>query len=129
MRHDRKTPSDWLGLKPRLRGDGRWRRDRARPPRISLAAGGRPGAPPSIATKRGLRGDGGQTAGMADDGHVVARCDTSSRESSADAVSEAIGGSLGHCGVLVNAAAVLRPGGLGDAVAGGMERGACCRST
>jgi NAD(P)-dependent dehydrogenase (short-subunit alcohol dehydrogenase family) len=41
--------------------------------------------------------------------HVVARCDTSSAESVA-AASEAIEKSLGSCSVLVNAAAVLRPG-------------------
>jgi NAD(P)-dependent dehydrogenase (short-subunit alcohol dehydrogenase family) len=42
--------------------------------------------------------------------HVVARCDTSSAESVA-AASEAIEKSLGSCSVLVNTAAVLRPGG------------------
>ena len=44
-------------------------------------------------------------------GHVVMRCDTSSPESVA-AASEAIEKSLGPCGVLVNTAAVLRPGAL-----------------
>jgi NAD(P)-dependent dehydrogenase (short-subunit alcohol dehydrogenase family) len=43
--------------------------------------------------------------------HVVARCDTSSAES-VTAASGAIEKSLGSCGVLVNTAAVLRPGGL-----------------
>ena len=43
--------------------------------------------------------------------HVVMRCDTSNPESIADA-SEAIEKSLGCCSVLVNAAAVLRPGAL-----------------
>jgi NAD(P)-dependent dehydrogenase (short-subunit alcohol dehydrogenase family) len=43
--------------------------------------------------------------------HVIARCDTSSAESVA-AVSETIEKSLGPCSVLVNAAAVLRPGAL-----------------
>src|SRR6478735_6301203 len=43
--------------------------------------------------------------------HVVARCDTSSAESVA-AASGAIEKSLGSCCVLVNTAAVLRPGGL-----------------
>ena len=43
--------------------------------------------------------------------HVVTRCDTSSAESIADA-SETIEKSLGSCSVLVNAAAVLRPGAL-----------------
>jgi NAD(P)-dependent dehydrogenase (short-subunit alcohol dehydrogenase family) len=44
-------------------------------------------------------------------GHVVTRCDTTSAESVA-AASEAIEKSLGPCNVLVNTAAVLRPGGL-----------------
>jgi NAD(P)-dependent dehydrogenase (short-subunit alcohol dehydrogenase family) len=43
--------------------------------------------------------------------HVVTGCDTSSAESVA-AASETIENALGSCGVLVNAAAVLRPGGL-----------------
>ena len=42
---------------------------------------------------------------------VIARCDTSSAESVA-AASETIGKSLGSCSVLVNTAAVLRPGAL-----------------
>jgi NAD(P)-dependent dehydrogenase (short-subunit alcohol dehydrogenase family) len=44
-------------------------------------------------------------------GHVVSRCDTASAES-VTAASETIEKALGSCGVLVNAAAVLRPGGL-----------------
>src|SRR5258705_8358365 len=43
--------------------------------------------------------------------HVIARCDTSSAESVA-AVSETTLKSLGPCNVLVNTAAVLRPGAL-----------------
>jgi NAD(P)-dependent dehydrogenase (short-subunit alcohol dehydrogenase family) len=43
--------------------------------------------------------------------HVVTGCDTSSAES-VTAASEIIEKALGSCGVLVNAAAVLRPGGL-----------------
>jgi len=43
--------------------------------------------------------------------HIVKRCDTSSIES-ITAASETIEKSLGPCGVLVNTAAVLRPGGL-----------------
>src|SRR6267143_40903 len=43
--------------------------------------------------------------------HVIARCDTSSAESVA-AASETTLKSLGSCSVLVNTAAVLRPGGL-----------------
>jgi len=45
------------------------------------------------------------------DGHVVTRCDTTSAEG-VTAAAAAIGKSLGPCGVLVNTAAVLRPGGL-----------------
>ena len=44
-------------------------------------------------------------------GHFTGRCDTSSTES-VTAVSEAVEKALGPAGVLVNAAAVLRPGGL-----------------
>src|SRR6267142_5634659 len=44
-------------------------------------------------------------------GHVVTPCDTSSVES-VTAAAEAIEKSLGSCSVLVNTAAVLRPGGL-----------------
>jgi NAD(P)-dependent dehydrogenase (short-subunit alcohol dehydrogenase family) len=43
--------------------------------------------------------------------HVVARCDTTDVES-VTAAAEAVEKSLGPCGVLVNTAAVLRPGGL-----------------
>ena len=43
--------------------------------------------------------------------HVVTRCDTTSAES-VTAASETIEKSLGPCSVLVNTAAVLRPGGL-----------------
>src|ERR1700719_3389704 len=45
------------------------------------------------------------------DGHVVTRCDTTSAES-VTAAAASIERSLGPCGVLVNTAAVLRPGGL-----------------
>ena len=45
------------------------------------------------------------------DGHVVVRCDTTGAES-VHAASETIEKSLGPCSVLVNTAAVLRPGGL-----------------
>jgi NAD(P)-dependent dehydrogenase (short-subunit alcohol dehydrogenase family) len=44
-------------------------------------------------------------------GHIVARCDTSSADSVATAA-EAVEKALGPCSVLVNTAAVLRPGGL-----------------
>ncbi len=49
--------------------------------------------------------------------HVIARCDTSSAESVA-AASETTLKSLGPCSVLVNAAAVLRPGALEISKAG-----------
>jgi NAD(P)-dependent dehydrogenase (short-subunit alcohol dehydrogenase family) len=45
------------------------------------------------------------------DGHLVMPCDTTSAESVA-AAAASIEKSLGPCGVLVNTAAVLRPGGL-----------------
>jgi NAD(P)-dependent dehydrogenase (short-subunit alcohol dehydrogenase family) len=45
--------------------------------------------------------------------HVVARCDTSSADSVA-AASQMIEKALGPCGVLINTAAVLRPGGLDE---------------
>src|SRR5205085_5157297 len=44
-------------------------------------------------------------------GHVVVRCDTTSA-ASVSAASETIEKSLGSCSVLVNTAAVLRPGGV-----------------
>ena len=44
-------------------------------------------------------------------GHVIARCDTTSAES-VTAASEEIEKSLGPCSVLVNTAAILRPGAL-----------------
>jgi NAD(P)-dependent dehydrogenase (short-subunit alcohol dehydrogenase family) len=46
-------------------------------------------------------------------GHMVTRCDTTSAES-VTATSGTIEKSLGPCGVLVNTAAVLRPGGLDE---------------
>jgi NAD(P)-dependent dehydrogenase (short-subunit alcohol dehydrogenase family) len=45
------------------------------------------------------------------EGHLVIGCDTTSAES-VTAASEAIGKSLGPCNVLVNTAAILRPGAL-----------------
>ena len=45
------------------------------------------------------------------DGHVVVTCDTTSEES-VTAASEKIEKSLGPCSVLVNTAAILRPGAL-----------------
>jgi NAD(P)-dependent dehydrogenase (short-subunit alcohol dehydrogenase family) len=45
--------------------------------------------------------------------HIVMRCDTANADSVA-AASETIEKALGPCSVLINAAAVLRPGGLDD---------------
>ncbi|MFN5489261.1 MAG: SDR family NAD(P)-dependent oxidoreductase, partial [Bradyrhizobium sp.] len=45
------------------------------------------------------------------DGHLVANCDTTSEEGVA-AAAEAVARTLGACDILVNTAAVLRPGGL-----------------
>ena len=45
------------------------------------------------------------------DGHLIASCDTTSAESVA-AAADTVARALGPCGILVNTAAVLRPGGL-----------------
>jgi len=45
------------------------------------------------------------------DGHIVASCDTTSADSIA-ATADKVTAALGPCGILVNTAAVLRPGGL-----------------
>ncbi|MBR0932974.1 SDR family NAD(P)-dependent oxidoreductase [Bradyrhizobium jicamae] len=45
------------------------------------------------------------------EGHLIASCDTTNAESVASAA-EAVARALGPCGILVNTAAVLRPGGL-----------------
>jgi NAD(P)-dependent dehydrogenase (short-subunit alcohol dehydrogenase family) len=60
--------------------------------------------------QRGLEGTQAELREFSGD-HVVTRCDTSNAES-VTAASETIEKSLGPCSVLVNAAAVLRPGGL-----------------
>ena len=103
------TSSDWLGLAGRVcvvtGGGGGIGRSVA----LNLArAGARVGAidrdePGLEVTRAALREFGGE--------HAIARCDTSSAES-VTAVSEAVEKALGPAGVLVNAAAVLRPGGL-----------------
>ena len=60
--------------------------------------------------ERGLEATGAELRDLGC-AHVIARCDTSSAESVA-AASETIEKSLGPCSVLVNTAAVLRPGAL-----------------
>src|SRR4030081_1523600 len=101
--------SDWLGLSGRVcvvtgAGGGI-----GRAVALSLArAGARVAA--IDRDQRGLEVTRGEVAHVGGD-HVVTGCDTSSAESVA-AASEAIGKSLGSCSVLVNAAAVLRPGAL-----------------
>jgi NAD(P)-dependent dehydrogenase (short-subunit alcohol dehydrogenase family) len=101
--------SDWLGLSGRVcvvtgGGGGIGRavalslvRARARVAAIDL-------------DERGLAATGAELRELGG-GHLVTRCDTSSAESVA-ATAEAIERSLGSCSVLVNTAAVLRPGGL-----------------
>jgi len=103
------TSSDWLGLSGRVcvvtgggGGIGRavatgFARAGARVAAIDRDEGG------LEVTRTELREFGG--------GHVVTPCDTASAES-VTAASETIEKSLGPCSVLVNTAAVLRPGGL-----------------
>jgi NAD(P)-dependent dehydrogenase (short-subunit alcohol dehydrogenase family) len=103
------TSPDWLGLQNRVcvvtGGGGGIGRAVA----LSLARAGARVAAIDL-DERGLAATGAELRELGD-GHLVARCDTSSAESVA-AASETIEKSLGACGVLVNTAAVLRPGGL-----------------
>ena len=103
------TSSDWLGLSGRVgvvtgAGGGIGRAVAS-----SLARAGAHVA----AIDRDERGLEVTDAALRELGceHVIATCDTSSAES-VTAASETIERSLGPCSVLVNAAAVLRPGAL-----------------
>jgi NAD(P)-dependent dehydrogenase (short-subunit alcohol dehydrogenase family) len=103
------NPSDWLGLSGRIAvvtgaGGGIGRAVAS-----SLARAGARVA----AIDRDERGLEATRAELRELGceHVVASCDTSSADSVA-AAAETTLKSLGPCGVLVNAAAVLRPGAL-----------------
>jgi NAD(P)-dependent dehydrogenase (short-subunit alcohol dehydrogenase family) len=103
------TSSDWLGLSGRVcvvtGGGGGIGRAVA----SSLARAGAHVAAIDL-DERGLEATRAELRELGRD-HVVARCDTSSADSVA-AASEMIAKALGSCGVLINTAAVLRPGGL-----------------
>jgi NAD(P)-dependent dehydrogenase (short-subunit alcohol dehydrogenase family) len=101
--------SDWLGLSDRVcvvtGGGGGIGRAVA----SSLArAGARVAA--IDRDERGLEATRAELRELGGD-HVATGCDTSSAES-VTAAADTIEKALGSCGVLVNAAAVLRPGGL-----------------
>lgn len=101
--------SDWLGLSGRVAvvtgGGGGIGRATA----ISFARAGVKVA----AIDRDERGLAGTKEKLREfgDGHVVAACDTTS-EASVAAAAESVERTLGPCDILVNTAAVLRPGGL-----------------
>ncbi len=101
--------SDWLGLSGRVcvvtGGGGGIGRATA----VSFAkAGARVAA--IDRDERGLEATLAELRKLGD-GHLVVGCDTTSTES-VTAASEKIEKSLGPCGVLVNTAAILRPGAL-----------------
>ena len=101
--------SDWLGLSGRVcvvtGGGGGIGRAVA----SSLARAGARVAAIDL-DERGLEVTRAELLELSRD-HLVARCDTSNADSVA-AASGTIEKALGSCGVLVNTAAVLRPGGL-----------------
>ena len=103
------TQSDWLGLRNRVcvvtGGGGGIGRAVA----LGLARAGARVAAVDL-DERGLGATHAELRKLGD-GHLVTRCDTSSADSVA-AAAGTIEKSLGACGVLVNTAAVLRPGGL-----------------
>jgi NAD(P)-dependent dehydrogenase (short-subunit alcohol dehydrogenase family) len=101
--------SDWLGLSGRVcvvtGGGGGIGRAVA----TSLARAGAHVAAIDL-DERGLEATSAALRELGRD-HVVVRCDTANEDSVA-AASQTIEKALGPCGVLINAAAVLRPGGL-----------------
>ena len=92
-------------VRPHRRGYG-WRRGRA--VALSLARAGAHVAAIDL-DERGLEGTHAELRKQGN--HFVTRCDTSSAES-VTTTAEAIEKALGPCNILVNTAAVLRPGAL-----------------
>ena len=103
------NPPNWLGLSGRVcavtGGGGGIGRATA----LGLAQAGARVAAVDL-DERGLESTRAELRKLGGE-HFIGRCDTSSAESVAG-VSEAVEKSLGPCSVLVNTAAVLRPGGL-----------------